>query len=81
MAPKAKITVTVDAALLDALEQYKHHSRSELIEAAMRLYRKQLIDQELMKFYAQHQETPDEQAWMAIATNNLEAAFTDDSAR
>jgi metal-responsive CopG/Arc/MetJ family transcriptional regulator len=78
MATKTKITVTVDADLLQSLEQYNHQSRSELVETAMKLYRKHLIGQKLLRFYAQHQETPQEQDWADIASDNLDAAFADD---
>lgn len=78
MATKTKITVTVDVDLLHCLEQYNHQSRSELVETAMRYYRKHLIDQELLKFYSCHRETPEEQAWVDIAAENLDTAFTDD---
>lgn len=78
MATKTKITVTVDADLLHSLEQYNHQSRSELVETAMQWYRKHLIDQKLLKFYSQHRETPEEQVWVDIASENLDAAFADD---
>ncbi|MGA7952927.1 MAG: hypothetical protein WCA07_05330 [Gloeobacterales cyanobacterium] len=78
MATKTKITVTVDADLLHSLEQYNHQSRSELVETAMQWYRKHLIDQKLLKFYRQHRETPEEQVWVDIASENLGAAFADD---
>ena len=78
MATKAKITVTVDAELLRSLEQYNHQSRSELVERAMQVYRKHLIDRELLKFYAQHEETSEEGDWVDLAVENLDAAFADD---
>lgn len=78
MAAKTKITVTVDADLLHSLEQYNHQSRSEMVETAMQVYRKHLIDQQLLQFYAQHSETPEKQAWVDIAHDNLDAAFADD---
>lgn len=78
MAAKTRITVTVDSDLLHALEQYPHQSRSELVETAMQQYQKHLIDQQLLQFYSQHQDNPEEEGWDVIASENLEAAFADD---
>ncbi|MCM1985106.1 hypothetical protein [Lyngbya confervoides] len=75
---KTKITVTVDKDLLQDLEQYEHQSRSELVESAMRFYKRHLIDRQLQQFYSQHQESSEEETWTEIATENLEAAFADD---
>lgn len=78
MATKTKISATVDTALLSQLEQQTGERGSQLLENALRHYRRFLIQQDLEQFYSQHSETEDEQHAADVAEMSIEAAIADD---
>jgi metal-responsive CopG/Arc/MetJ family transcriptional regulator len=75
---KTKVSATIDSELLAKLEQQTGMTRSQLLEEALRYYQSSLIQQELEKFYSQHEETADEQDAAGVAEMNVDAAVSDD---
>jgi len=75
---KTKVSATIDSELLAKLEQQTGMTRSQLLESALRYYQSSLIQQELEKFYSQHEETADEQYAADVAQMNVDAAVSDD---
>ena len=75
---KTKVSATIDSELLAKLEKKTGMTRSQLLEEALRYYQSSLIQQELEKFYSQHEETADEQVAAEVAAMNVEAAISDD---
>jgi len=75
---KTKVSATIDSELLAKLEQQTGMTRSQLLESALRYYQSSLIQQELEKFYSQHEETADEQDAADVAQMNVDAAVSDD---
>ena len=47
---KRRVSVTIDAALLDAIDQFSDN-RSAVIEAALRLWQAQQVQDQLRQFY------------------------------
>lgn len=75
---KTKISATIDTKLLSNLEERTGMVRSQLLEMALRHYQRFLIQEELERFYSQHEETEDEQYAADVAQMNLDAAMADD---
>jgi len=75
---KTKVSATIDSELLAKLEEQTGMTRSQLLEEALRYYQSSLIQQELEKFYSQHEETADEQDAADVAQMNVDAAVSDD---
>jgi len=71
--PKRRISVTIDAELLEAIDQFADN-RSAAIEEALRLWRIQQIENQLRQYY-QHRSQADiqeEERWAALAEQQLD---------
>lgn len=71
--PKHRISVTIDAELLEAIDQFADN-RSAAIEEALRLWRIQKIDDRLRHDY-QHRsqaEIEEEDQWAELAEQQLD---------
>jgi len=71
--PKRRISVTIDAELLEAIDQFADN-RSAAIEEALRLWRIQKIENQLRQYY-QHRSQADiqeEARWAALAEQQLD---------
>ncbi len=70
---KRRVSVTIDAALLDAIDQ-QSDNRSAVIEAALRLWQAQQIQAQLHQFY-QTRSQSDLQAETTWAQDTQDAAL------
>lgn len=70
---KRRVSVTLDAALLDEIDRFSNN-RSAVIEEALRLWRIQKIDQQLRQFYQSRSQADldQEEAWAEFAQEQLE---------
>jgi Arc/MetJ-type ribon-helix-helix transcriptional regulator len=61
---KRRVSVTIDADLLDAIDQFSDN-RSAIIEEALRLWQAQQIEDQLRQFYQNRPQSDiqDETAW------------------
>ncbi|MBD2258436.1 ribbon-helix-helix domain-containing protein [Pseudanabaena sp. FACHB-2040] len=61
---KRRVSVTIDADLLDAIDQFSDN-RSAVIEAALRLWRAQQIQAQLRQFYQDRPQSDiqEEETW------------------
>lgn len=71
--PKRRVSVTIDADLLDAIDQFSDN-RSAVIEEALRLWRIQKIDAQLRQYYQTQSQVDldDEEQWATFAQQQLE---------
>lgn len=71
--PKRRVLVTIDADLLDAIDQFSDN-RSAVIEEALRLWRIQKIDAQLRQYYQTQSQVDldDEEQWATFAQQQLE---------
>lgn len=62
--PKRRVSVTIDAALLDSIDQFSEN-RSAVIEEALKLWQAQRIQAQLRQFYQtrSQRDIQDEFAW------------------
>lgn len=71
--PKRRISVTIDAELLDAVDQFADN-RSAAIEEALRLWRIQKIDDQLRQYYQcrSQADIQEEEQWATVAEQQLD---------
>ena len=74
--PKQRISVTIDADLLDAIDRYADN-RSAAVEEGLRLWQKQQVENQLRVFYRQQslEEREREEVWAEFAHGEMEAAI------
>ncbi|MGF1577481.1 MAG: ribbon-helix-helix domain-containing protein [Cyanophyceae cyanobacterium] len=70
---KRRVTVTIDAGLIDAIDQVSDN-RSAVIEAALRLWRATQIETQMAQFY-QNRPADDSQAEVEWAQETQEQAM------
>ncbi|MEB3290693.1 MAG: ribbon-helix-helix domain-containing protein [Leptolyngbya sp.] len=76
MAPipnKRRVSVTIDADLLEAIDQFSDN-RSAVIEEALRLWRVQKIEDQLRRYYQNRSQADieTEEQWATLAQQQLE---------
>ena len=71
--PKRRVSITIDADLLDAIDQFSDN-RSAAIEEALRLWRIQKINAQLRQYYQTQSQVDldDEEQWATFAQQQLE---------
>ncbi len=69
---KRRVSVTIDAALMDAIDQLSEN-RSAVIEEALRLWRSHKIEEQLRQFYqnASQPDLSDEEQWAELGLQQL----------
>jgi len=70
---KRRVSVTIDADLLDAIDQFSDN-RSAAIEEALRLWRVQKIQEQLRQYYQSRRQADveEEEQWATLAEQQLE---------
>lgn len=70
---KRRVSVTIDANLLDAIDQFANN-RSAAIEEALRLWRISKIQEQLRQYYQTRRacEMQEAEQWAALAEQQLE---------
>ncbi|ASC70260.1 hypothetical protein XM38_011960 [Halomicronema hongdechloris C2206] len=70
---KRRVSVTIDADLLDAIDQFSDN-RSAAIEEALRLWRVQKIQEQLQQYYQSRRQADveEEEQWATLAEQQLE---------
>jgi hypothetical protein len=77
---KRRVSVTIDAALLDAIDQFSDN-RSAVIEAALRLWQAQQVQDQLRQFYQNRPQSDiqNETTWAQETQDNAIQQWDNDS--